>query len=113
MNHGVNSTPGGREKLRAACGARGQYLRSKWCAPGTPPPFPRSVAVYPVNQGGIMKSSTQDRVEGTAKEAKGVAKQEWGKATHDTGKRIEGTLDRAEGKIQRKTGEMKRDKLRE
>ena len=56
----------------------------------------------------LMKSSTQDRVEGTAKDVKGAAKQQWGKATRDTGKRIEGSVDRVEGKVQKAGAEVKR-----
>jgi len=55
-----------------------------------------------------MKSSTQDKAEGTMKDLKGKVKEGVGKATDDPNLRDEGTLDQAEGKIQKKAGDVKK-----
>ena len=70
--------------------------------------IPRSVALKPSTKPTIMKSSTNDRIEGTGKEVKGAAKQEYGKLTGDTSKRVEGTVDRVEGKVQKAGAEIKK-----
>jgi uncharacterized protein YjbJ (UPF0337 family) len=53
-----------------------------------------------------MKSSTKDKVEGTAKEATGKLKEKVGEAIGDPG--IRGTTEKAGGKIQRKVGDVKK-----
>ena len=55
-----------------------------------------------------MKSSTQDKTEGTAKDLKGKVKQTVGKAVGNPNLQDEGTLDRAEGKAQKKAGDVKK-----
>jgi uncharacterized protein YjbJ (UPF0337 family) len=85
--------------------SRGGILgRDKLPARGNGPSAARSVAH---RKGHVMKSSTRDKIEGTAKDVKGAAKQTWGDAANDTGKRVDGTIDRVEGKIQKAAGEMK------
>jgi uncharacterized protein YjbJ (UPF0337 family) len=56
----------------------------------------------------FMKSSTQDKVEGTFKELKGKVKEETGKATKDADLRDRGTGDKIGGKVQRKIGDVKK-----
>ena len=60
-----------------------------------------------------MKSSVQDRAEGTARELKGKAKKEWGRATGNPQKKAEGAIESATGKFQKKSGEIKRDVTRD
>ncbi|MEO6004814.1 MAG: CsbD family protein [Opitutus sp.] len=55
-----------------------------------------------------MKSSTQDKVEGAAKDLKGRAKEVAGRAVGNPNLQDEGTADRAAGKIQNKTGDVKK-----
>jgi uncharacterized protein YjbJ (UPF0337 family) len=55
-----------------------------------------------------MKSSTKDKVEGTAKEATGKLKEKVGEAIGDPGIRDRGTTEKAGGKVQRKVGEVKK-----
>jgi len=55
-----------------------------------------------------MKSSTQDKIEGTAKDVKGVVKQQVGKATGNPARHDEGTADRIEGQTQKKVGDIKK-----
>lgn len=55
-----------------------------------------------------MKSSTQDRVEGHAKDLKGKVKEGAGKTFANPDLRDEGRADQAEGTVQRKTGEVKK-----
>jgi len=55
-----------------------------------------------------MKSSTQDKAEGTAKELKGRVKEAAGRAVGNPNLQDEGTADRVEGKVQKKTGDVKK-----
>ena len=55
-----------------------------------------------------MKSSTKDKVEGTAKEATGKLKEKVGEAIGDPGIRDRGTTEKAGGKVQRKVGDVKK-----
>lgn len=55
-----------------------------------------------------MKSSTQDKAEGTAKDLKGRAKEIAGRAVGNPNLQDEGTADRVEGKVQKKTGDVKK-----
>ena len=55
-----------------------------------------------------MKSSIQDKVEGTAKNAAGYVKEKVGRTTRDPVMMDEGMTQRAEGKAQRKIGEIKK-----
>lgn len=55
-----------------------------------------------------MKSSTTDKVEGTAKEATGKLKEKVGEAIGDPGIRDRGTTEKAGGKVQRKVGDVKK-----
>jgi uncharacterized protein YjbJ (UPF0337 family) len=55
-----------------------------------------------------MNSSTQDKVEGTAKEAVGKVKEETGKAIGNPELRDRGTAQKLAGKVERKVGEVKK-----
>lgn len=55
-----------------------------------------------------MKSSTQDKAEGTLKDIKGKVKEGIGKGVDDPNLRDEGELDQAEGKVQKKVGDVKK-----
>jgi len=55
-----------------------------------------------------MKSSTRDKVEGTAKNVRGKVKEVAGRAVGNPKLQDEGTADRVEGKIQKKTGDVKK-----
>jgi uncharacterized protein YjbJ (UPF0337 family) len=55
-----------------------------------------------------MKSSTQDKAEGTMKDLKGKAKEAIGKGAADENMRDEGRADQAEGKVQKKVGDVKK-----
>ena len=55
-----------------------------------------------------MKSSTKDKVEGTAKEATGKLQEKVGEAIGDPGIRDRGTIEKAGGKVQRKVGDVKK-----
>jgi uncharacterized protein YjbJ (UPF0337 family) len=86
----------------ASFGERDSEIAWTKCAwGGNAPAAARSVV-------GTMKSSTHDRMEGTAKELKGAAKQQVGKATDNPGKHAEGTVDRVEGKIEKAGGAVKK-----
>ena len=56
----------------------------------------------------IMKTSTQDKVEGAVKTATGTIKEKTGQALNDPDLRDRGTLEKAEGQIQRKVGDIKK-----
>jgi uncharacterized protein YjbJ (UPF0337 family) len=55
-----------------------------------------------------MKSSTHDKVEGSAKEAKGAVKQGAGKLVGNDRLQAEGRADKVEGKVQKKVGEIEK-----
>jgi len=55
-----------------------------------------------------MKSSNQDKVEGSAKDLKGKVKESVGRATGDRSLQARGNADQAAGKIQKKTGDVKK-----
>ena len=55
-----------------------------------------------------MKSSTQDKAEGTAKDLKGRVKEAAGRAVGNPNLQDEGTADRVEGKVQKKAGDVKK-----
>ncbi len=55
-----------------------------------------------------MKSSTNDKIAGTAKELAGKAKELAGKATGNPDLEDRGTAEKVDGKIQRKTGDVKK-----
>lgn len=55
-----------------------------------------------------MKSSNQDKAEGTGKDIKGSIKEGAGKATGNESLEAEGKADQAEGKVQKKTGDVKK-----
>ena len=55
-----------------------------------------------------MKSSNQDKAEGTMKDLKGKVKEGVGDATDNPALRDEGQVDQAEGKIQKKAGDIKK-----
>lgn len=55
-----------------------------------------------------MKSSTQDKAEGTMKDVKGKVKEGLGDATDNPNLHDEGVADQAEGKVQKKTGDVKK-----
>lgn len=55
-----------------------------------------------------MKSSNQDKVEGTGKDLKGKIKEGAGKAVGNERLQAEGKADQAEGKVQKKVGDVKK-----
>lgn len=55
-----------------------------------------------------MKSSTQDKVEGHAKDLKGKAKETAGRAVGNPNLEQRGLNDQAEGKVQKKVGDIKK-----
>jgi uncharacterized protein YjbJ (UPF0337 family) len=55
-----------------------------------------------------MKSSTEDRVKGKAKETKGQVKKSAGKAVNRPDIEEEGEAEELTGKAQRKVGEVKK-----
>ena len=55
-----------------------------------------------------LKSSTQDRIEGTARSISGMVKEETGKALGNPGLQAEGSADQFVGNIQKKIGEIKK-----
>jgi uncharacterized protein YjbJ (UPF0337 family) len=56
----------------------------------------------------IMKSSTQDKAEGTGKQLKGGVKQAAGRAVGNPRLDAEGGADKAAGKVQKKVGDVKK-----
>ncbi len=56
----------------------------------------------------MMKNSTQDKIEGRARQARGKVKVAAGKVTGSTRLKVKGRADVAEGKAQDKIGDMKR-----
>lgn len=55
-----------------------------------------------------MKSSTEDKVEGTVNELKGKLKETVGVATDRPDLEAEGAADRVDGKVQKKVGDVKK-----
>jgi uncharacterized protein YjbJ (UPF0337 family) len=55
-----------------------------------------------------MKSSNQDKAEGSAKDLKGKVKEGVGRATGDKSLKAEGKADQAAGKTQKKVGDVKK-----
>jgi uncharacterized protein YjbJ (UPF0337 family) len=55
-----------------------------------------------------MKSSTQDKAEGTAKDLKGKVKEGAGRAVGNEHLQAEGRADQIEGKTQKKVGDIKK-----
>ena len=55
-----------------------------------------------------MKSSTQDKVEGTGNQVKGKIKEQAGKVVGNPNLRDEGRSDQAAGKVQKKSGDVKK-----
>jgi uncharacterized protein YjbJ (UPF0337 family) len=55
-----------------------------------------------------MKSSTTDKVEGTAHELKGKVKETIGRATNNPDTEAEGTAEKVDGKVQQKVGDVKK-----
>jgi uncharacterized protein YjbJ (UPF0337 family) len=55
-----------------------------------------------------MKSSNQDKLEGTAKKISGSVKESAGKLTGDDRLRSEGRAEQAKGQTQKKIGEIKK-----
>ncbi len=55
-----------------------------------------------------MKSSTQDKAEGTAKNIAGSVKEAAGKMTGNPRLRSDGKAEKVEGKVQEKVGEIKK-----
>ncbi len=53
-----------------------------------------------------MKKSTQDRIEGTAKQARGNVKVGVGKVIGSSRLKATGTADKIAGKVQKKSGEL-------
>jgi len=56
----------------------------------------------------IMKSSTQDKAEGTFHELKGKAKEVVGKLTDNPKLKVEGAAEKVAGKVQTKVGQVKK-----
>lgn len=55
-----------------------------------------------------MNSSTQDKAEGTAKEAVGNVKEKTGEAIGNPDLQDKGTAEKVEGKVQQKVGDVKK-----
>jgi uncharacterized protein YjbJ (UPF0337 family) len=55
-----------------------------------------------------MRSSTHDKVKGTAKEAVGKVKEETGKAIGNPNLQDRGTAEKVAGKVERKVGDVKK-----
>ena len=55
-----------------------------------------------------MKSSTRDKVEGTARQLAGSVKKSTGKVTNNPRLEAEGRVDQSAGKVQKKVGEVKK-----
>jgi uncharacterized protein YjbJ (UPF0337 family) len=55
-----------------------------------------------------MKKSTEDRIEGAAREAKGKVKQEAGRITRNRTMQAKGFVEKNAGKAQRAVGNAKR-----
>jgi uncharacterized protein YjbJ (UPF0337 family) len=55
-----------------------------------------------------MKSSTKDKIKGTAQEVKGKVKEKAGQATGNRDLQDRGTVEKTGGKIQRKVGDIKK-----
>ena len=55
-----------------------------------------------------MKSSTEDKAEGTAKEAIGTVKEKTGEAIGNPNLEARGTAEKAEGEVQQKVGDIKK-----
>lgn len=55
-----------------------------------------------------MKSSTQDKAEGTAKDLKGKVKEGAGKLVGNERLQAEGRADQVDGKVQKKVGDIKK-----
>ena len=56
----------------------------------------------------VMKTSSQDKIEGTAKDLKGKVKEGAGKLTQNEKLQSEGRADQIEGKVQKKVGDVKK-----
>jgi len=55
-----------------------------------------------------MKSSTQDKIEGTLKQATGNVKKNLGKEAQEPQLEKEGEVEKTTGKVQRKVGDIKK-----
>jgi len=55
-----------------------------------------------------MKSSTKDKIKGTAREASGAVKEKTGQAIGNPNLRDRGTAEKAGGAIQKKVGDVKK-----
>ena len=55
-----------------------------------------------------MKSSVQDKIEGSAHEAKGKVKEVAGRVSNKPDLEAEGTAEKIAGKVQRKVGDVKK-----
>ncbi len=55
-----------------------------------------------------MKSSTEDKAEGTAKEAIGMVKEKTGEVIGNPDLEARGTAERVEGQVQKKVGDVKK-----
>jgi uncharacterized protein YjbJ (UPF0337 family) len=55
-----------------------------------------------------MKSSTKDKIKGSAKEAAGKVKETAGRTTGNRDMEDRGTAEKVGGKIQRKVGDIKK-----
>lgn len=55
-----------------------------------------------------MRSSTKDKIKGSAKEAAGKVKETAGRATGNRDMEDRGTAEKTGGKIQRKVGDIKK-----
>lgn len=55
-----------------------------------------------------MNSSTEDKIEGTAKEVAGKIKEKTGEVTGNPDLQDEGTADKVAGKVQDKVGDIKK-----
>ena len=56
----------------------------------------------------MMKSSTKDKIKGSARETKGKVKETAGKAVGNPNLRDRGTAEKVGGKVQRKIGDVEK-----
>lgn len=69
--------------------------------------FPFDDVRHPQNKIKKMKSSTQDKAEGTAKNISGTIKEATGKAVGNDRLQADGKAEKVQGQVQKKVGEIK------
>jgi uncharacterized protein YjbJ (UPF0337 family) len=61
-----------------------------------------------IKRGSIVKTSTEDQVEGKLRKAKGEIKETAGDLSNNPDLETEGSVEKAEGKVQEKKGQIKK-----